>query len=364
MKPLSFLAFAISVLSASSALAERFGSETSVTVQGVYYQAGETVTTTLPNGDVHSTATRTTVRVNNRTILEAMRDRDLITDISGYRLVMVAHGHMADGILWFATKNGGVPVAVPSDLLSLDVTDGPANGQWVVSADAVLKSMRQQTVNQTSLSLAGGFAGTGLLNQAWTARSIKDDDFTEVVELVSSSGSFTGVINGSPTAGVGTVQFTLANPKVVVLTRYIPAPMISSGGTLDSGGTIYTAGSAASATSINLSSSIGIFTIYNQPLTVSSGTLTLGGTQTFSGNITVTGGTLNVTNATLSSTSTLTINTTTGGTVTGLIVDADGNVTQFPTFGSSLPGTLIIITSSGTHTYTHDSNGVWTLVTS
>ena len=66
MKPLSFLTFAISVLSASSALAERFGSETSVVVQGVYYQAGETVTADLPNGDVRSTATQTTVRVNNR----------------------------------------------------------------------------------------------------------------------------------------------------------------------------------------------------------------------------------------------------------------------------------------------------------
>lgn len=337
MKPLSSLAFAISVLCASSAWAERFGSETSIVVQGTYYQTGETISTTLANGDVRSTATQTTVRVNNRTILEAMRDRNLITDIAGYRLVMVAHGHMADGVAWFATKSTGTPVAVPSDLLSINVNDGPANGQWVVNADAVLKSLRQQTVNQTSLSLAGGFDGTGLLTQTWTARSVKNGDTTEMVELVSSSGSFSGALNGSPTAGVGTAQFTLADAKIVDLTRYGMATI--GGGVVATGG----------------------------------GTLTLGsGSTTYTGGASVTAGTLNLSGGSISATilssssfgGTLTINTTAGGALAGLVVDSSGTVTQLPTFtGNFQPATLIVITSSGTYTYTKDSNGAWTLVT-
>lgn len=346
MKPLSSLTFAISVLflSASSAWAERFGSETAVIVQGTYYLTGETVSTDLPNGDVRSTAAQTTVRVSNRTILEAMRVRNLITDIAGYRLVMVGRGHMADGVSWFATKSTGTPVAVPSDLLSIDVSDGPANGQWVVNADAVLKSLRQQTVNQTSLSLVGSFAGTGLLTQSWTARSVKNGDTTEMVELVSSSGSFSGALNGAPESGVGTVQLTLADAKVVELSRYNISTTLS-GGTL-------TLGSGSASVSL---------------ANISSGTLTLigGGTIT-SGTLTLSSGSISGTILSSSSfTGTLTIKTTTGGTLGGLVVDSSGTVTQLPTFtGNFQPVTLIVITSSGTYTYTKDTNGAWTLVTS
>lgn len=356
MKPLS-LALVISALFTSSALAERFGSETSILVQGTYYEAGETVSTELANHDVRSTTKQTVSRVSNRTILEAMRDRNLITSISGYRLVMVAYGHMADGVALFATKKSGAPVPVPSDLLSLEVSEGPATGRWVVDADAVLKSLRQQTINQASLTLPGGFTGTGLLNQAWTARSVKNGDTTEMVELVLSGGSFTGDLNSSPQIGVGTAQIMLVDAKIVDLTRYDMAP-------IDTGDLIFGSVSSSSAT-LTLGSSTGLsgtttltsggFTyIYNS----STGILTASSANA----LTITDSTVNLSNTTFSGT--LTINTTTGGTATGLVVDADGNVTQFPTFGSSLPGTLIIITSSGTHTYTHDSNGVWTLVTS
>ena len=337
MKPLHSFLFAISLLCASSAWAERFGSETSVVLQGTYYQTIETVSTTLPNGDVRSTATQTTVRVSNHTILEAMRSRNLITDIAGYRLVMVGRGHMADGVSWFATKNTGTPVAVPSDLFSLDVSDGPANGQWVVSAEAVLKSLRQQTVNQSSLSLAGGFAGTGLLNQTWAMRSVKNGDATEVVELVASSGSFTGPINGSPESGVGTVQLTLTGAKVVELSRYFIPQTSSVGGVIHTG---------------------------SGTLTLTGGTYT-GGSLT-PGTLTLAGGSIAL--STLSSTAFtgfLAVNTTVGGTLVGLVVDSSGTITQLPTFtGNFQPSQLIIITSSGTYTYTKDTNGAWTLVTS
>jgi len=334
-------------------------------VQGIYYEAGETISTTLANGDVRSTTRQTVSRVSNRTILEAMRDRALIPTISGYRLVMVAHGHMADGVAWFATKKSGTPVPVPSDLLSLDVSNGPATGQWVVDANALLKSLRQQTINQTSLTLAGGFAGTGLLNQAWTARSVKNSDTTEAVELVASSGSFTGALNAAPESGVGTAQITLLDSKIVDLTPYGMA-------TTDTGST----GGMISSGSLTLSGS----NTYTGSVSITAGTLALNGSTLSDGSVlgltnsdTLSGGTLTLVSGTLSSTilsstnftGPLAINTTTGATLSGLVVDSTGTITQLPTFTGSLqPSKLIITTSSGTYTYTKDSNGVWALVTS
>ena len=394
MKPLP-LALALSILSTSSALAERFGSETAVTVQGVYYQSGETVSTTLANGDVRSKTKQTIVRVGNRAILEAMRDRTLIPTISGYRLVIVAHGHMADGVALFATKKSGTPIPVPPDLLSFDVSNGPATGHWVVDADALPKNLRQQTINQAYLTVAGGFVGNGLLNQAWTVRSVKNGDTTEIVELVSSGGSFTGALNDSPEAGVGTAQLTLSDPKIVDLTPYGMATIdtgstgdMTFGGSLTVslitppyGGSAVTlfSGSTGGMTSGSFYLPLGfVFTGFPNSSTFSDGSvLGLASGATFSGvtfgmdgstyTTTMLGSidTISFAPSTPSTTSTLAINTTTGATLSGLVVDGTGTITQLPTFtGSYQPSKLIITTSSGTYTYTHDSNGVWTLVTS
>lgn len=327
-----FTLFVAAILPAS-ALAERYGSETTVTLQGTYYIAGATSTQILLNGDTRDTATQSVIQINNSTVLQAMSSRSLIPGVAGYRLVMVARAHMADGVSWFATKTNGIPVAVPADLFTLDVSDGPTSGQLVVSAHDVVKSLNQQTHNQAGLIL-NKFIGTGMLTQTWSAKPVKNGTATEVVELVSSTGTFTGAVMSAPNAGVGSIDFKLTGAKTVDLTRYGMVPT----GNYGSGGSDFITKTG-------------------------TGTLVLSGTNTNTGITTITNGTLNLSSANLASIGTLTINTTSGGTLPGLVVDVDGNVTQFPIFGTSLPGTLVIITSSGTHPYTHDANGVWTLVT-
>jgi len=336
MKP-SFLLLVVALLPVS-AFAERFGSETTVTLQGIYYISGATTTLPLPNKDTRETTTHTVVKITNATVLQAMRDRSLIPTTNGYRLVMVSRAHMADGTAWFATPNTGTPVPVPSDILALSVSNGPVNGQFVVDQNATLKTLNQQTHNQAGLIL-GNFTGTGLLTQAWTAKPVKNGTVTEVVELVASTGTFTGAVTIDPSIGVGSIDFKLTGAKTVDLTRY---------------------GMASTTTSISGSNT------YTGGTSITSGTLILSGGSNINmayGSFTITGSTFQLSNYNFSSTSTLTINNTTGGSATGLVVDTDGNVTQFPVFGTSLPATLVIITSSGTHTYTHDANGVWSLAT-
>ncbi len=466
------LALFVAALLPVSVLAERYGSETTVTLQGTYYISGATSTQTLPNGDTRDTSTHNLIQINNNTVLQAMSSRSLIAGAKGYRLVMVARAHMADGVSWFATKATGTPVAVPADLLTLDVSDGPTSGQLVVDGNDVLKSLSQQTHNQAGLILAN-FTGSGLLTQTWSAKPVKNGTATEVVELVSSTGTFTGAVTASPNSGVGSIILKLAGAKTVDLTRYgmvttnnsgssgsvvvngsnsgnttagtltlagsgsfSGATTVSGGliklgtGTLTLSGSNTNTGTTTSNTgaidlsSVNFTSSStltlnatqgsnvlgltldanGIPTslpLFGSSLpgtliltttggsftydTSTSGSgsminlisLTLAGSNTYTGstiissgslsginspiNLIISSSTINLSSSTLSGT--ITINTTTGGGATGLVVDADGNVTQFPTFGTSLPGTLVIITSSGPHTYTHDANGVWTLVT-
>ncbi len=350
-------AFFASCLLVSSVFAERFGSQTNVTLKGAYYFTGTTSIQPLPNGDTRDTETHTVVTVTNATILQAMKNRSLIPSTSGYQLVMVAHAHMADGIRWFAIKGTGEPVAVPTDIFDLSVNDGPVNGQFTVDNNAALKSLSQQTHNSATIT-QGDFSGTSVLSQTWKSKAVKNGALTDAVELVTTNGTFNGTIN----TGIGMIDFQLTGAKTVDLTRFGMASLTNlpgngSNGSSAEAGTITTGFSGSG--SITLSGN----NTYSGSTTINSGTLVLGTIPTFSGGITITGGLINASNGSFAIISTLTINTTTGGSATGLVVDADGNVTQFPTFGNSLPGTLVIITFSGTHTYTHDADDVWTLVT-
>ena len=68
---LCLLGILTSCLLLPSVFAERYGSETTVTLKGAYYLAGTTATETLPNGDTRDTATHTVIPINNLTILQA-----------------------------------------------------------------------------------------------------------------------------------------------------------------------------------------------------------------------------------------------------------------------------------------------------
>ncbi len=271
-----------------------------------------------------------------------MRDRSLIPKTEGYQLVMVAHGHMADGVAWFASPSKGTPVAVPADLLTLDVSTGPAHGQLVVDSGAALKSLKQQTYNHATLTLAGAFSGTSVLTQKWKSQAVKNDTVTEVVELVESTGRFSGILDEDAESGVGVVEFTLSGAKTVDLTRYGMATLDGSFGATGGTMTVVLAGTLHLANPVPNSGGISLSS-------VSSGSLVFSGT-----------GTLNP--SSLSGfTGTLTINTTNGGTVSGLAVDSEGTITQLPTLPNNFrPAKVVIITISGTYTFVVNDAGVLT----
>jgi autotransporter-associated beta strand protein len=353
MQRLTLLVFATLALFPSLSRAELHGSQTALTITGTYFLDGSLVTTTLPSGDTRDTATHIVKTINNTTLLEVMRVRSLISQTAGYKLVMVGNAHMADGIKFFAISGTTSTVEVPGDLLALSVQNGPVNGVMVIGSTAVLKTLSQQSNNLASLTLPG-FTGSGALKQNWSAKVMVKNSVSEGVELVSGTGTFSGPVTYQDKSGVGLVTLTLNESKAVDLTRY---GMVTSATPDTSGG-----GSTGGVLVIGSGSgTLGGSNTYTGSTTISSGTLNLG-----SGTLTLnSSGTLSFTNLgsyNFANLSTLTINTTQGGTLTGLVVDANGNVTQFPTFGNTVPGTLVIITSSGTHTYTQVS-GVWTPVT-
>ncbi len=206
--------------------AERYGAETALTIQGTYYLSGET--TTLPSGV--EKATYTTQQVTNATVLARMAADGLIDGVKGYTLVMVSRAHAADGVKFFATHRTKDPVAVPSSLFFLHVEDGPTNGVALFTADGDLKNLDRETRNSAEI-LQGDFFGMGVLTQKWTEKAVKTDGIVEVVELVNARGTFDGVLNDAPEAGVGTLAFKLTRSKPVDLTRYGMATSAASGTT-------------------------------------------------------------------------------------------------------------------------------------
>lgn len=214
MRASSFLLASALFASALPLHAERYGSETALTLQGTYYRPGET--TTLRGVD-H--ASYTTHRVTNATILARMDHDDLIDGVKGYSLVMVSRAHAADGVKFFATHRTKTPVEVPSSLLALHVNDGPMKGTALFSVDGDLKDLARQTLNSAEI-LQGDFFGLAILSQKWTEKAVKTNGVTEVVELVNGSGTFEGLVDDEDEPGVGTLVFKLSGAKPVDLTRY------------------------------------------------------------------------------------------------------------------------------------------------
>lgn len=351
MKPLHFGSLLVALLLSNVSQAGTYGSKTDITLVGSYHLTGASTAKTTSSGATKTTSVYLRKTTSQQNVLKLMQNQGLIPTTTGYSVVLVAQARMSDGIRFFAIKTGESPVEIPSDILSINVYDGPVQGTTTVDSESALKSISCETRNYAAL-VFGPFTGYGILVQKWTSATAGPEGAAEVVELVSTTGTFNGFITGD-NSGVGTVNLTLANATPTKLTRYGMATEASdsssySGGTLVVGG-----GSTTTNTPILMPGG-------SPGIDYSGGTLT-GGGLTITGNFNITGTTVNLANYTYAGTSTVTINTTTGGGATGLAVDSNGAVTQLPTFGSTLPGTLIIITASGTHTYTHDTDGIWTL---
>lgn len=311
------------------------GSETVITVEGTYHLEGTNTSSTLSNGDTREKSTHVTKTISNSTILGTMYKRKLIP-ATDYSLVMVAQAHMEDGIKFFAIRKGASPVAVPEDLLSLQVGDGPAEGTLTVSRTAILKSMNYDTWNYTLLRVSKDFYGSGILIQTWTAKAVATSGASEMVELVQANGTFSGVVSSGSTKGVGILKLSLSNAKTVSLKTYgMLVPDTAEPAPTGSG-------------SVSLSTS-GSRLLTLDSATQSSSALMMSGSALVVGPVATIGGTV-------------TINTLAGGAATGLVVAANGDITQLPTFSGAKPAKLIIITATGSHSYVPDANGNWALL--
>lgn len=225
MKRLRLLSVLTASLLTISAYAAQYGSETRVVITGTFQIAKPDDVRELRSGAVRVRRDSLERTVNNRTVLNAMVKENLIPRATGYEIVMVAQPNMADGVQFFAVRDGATPVRIPEDLFTLDVQDGPGTGVIEEDNQGRLTRVEAQTTNFATLSF-GNFLGSGILKQSWSLETVSTDQ----VQLVRSSGSFVGQLSTNRD-GVGTVELKLNRPKTVNLARY---GMASSSG--DSGG--------------------------------------------------------------------------------------------------------------------------------
>ncbi len=196
-----------------------YGSETRVTLQGTCHLVGEPVLMTLANGDVKDTVAFTTVRITNREVLEAMVEDDLINTIKGYSIVMVAHGHVASEVRFFAAHKTNAPVEIPLALLNLQTLDGPTKG--TAGAGEGPGKLSLETRNFAQL-VQGDFVGATVLVQRWTSKAVNIGSRAypnfEYAELVTATGTFQGTLAAG--AGTGALTLRLSGAKPVALDRY------------------------------------------------------------------------------------------------------------------------------------------------
>lgn len=377
------------LVTALQLVAAEYGSLTRVTLSGTIHTPGiEPQSSPAANGDF--TVVRRTISspLTNSDVLRAMVSRQLIATSKGYQLGLLKTAAL-DGAGEFIAYKPSSPASsarrVPADILALSVSVGPRQG-----------TIRDNTLKNTALNLnitsrdyatlsVLDYEGVSILTQRYSNSPKSKPPLNRVV-LLSARGDFQGVNAPEVTIpeqtgdGVGIVTLELTDSKIVDLTPYgnvaPPNPtknatsgsITLNGGGGTSGGTTVNGGSISGGGVTNTGS--GTLTLngnntYSGGTVVNSGNLTAGGGTTLGGN-----GTLSLNSGTLSGTpsviyggpSTLTIDARNGYRPFGLEVDADGNITQLPTLPTTTSGNLVIITISGSHTYTRDANNVWTPV--
>jgi autotransporter-associated beta strand protein len=313
-----------------------------------------------------------------------MVSRQLIATSKGYQLGLLKTAAL-DGAGEFIAYKPSSPASsarrVPADILALSISVGP---RQVTIRDNTLKNT-SLNLNITSRDYATlsvlDYEGVSILTQRYSNSPKSKPPLNRVI-LLSARGDFQGVnapeitIPEQTGDGVGIVTLELTDSKIVDLAPYgnVAPPNPTNN---------------ATSGSVSLNSSPDVPLVLTPitsgaTTTTGSGTLTLNGNNTYSGgtvvnsgNLTVGGGTtlggngtLSLNSGTLSGTpsvisggpSTLTIDARNGNRPFGLEVDADGKITQLPTLPTTASGNLVIITSTGTHTYTRDVNNVWTPV--
>jgi hypothetical protein len=398
------------LLSAIQLVAAEYGSLTRVNISGkIYTPAPAPRVAPAADGSTTYIERQTVSEITEGNVLQALVSRSIIPSAKGYSLGLLTDANL-DGLGEFVAYRTAGPASaarrVPTDLLALNYEVGPRDGTIRNTSNDTLISIDLVSRDYAKLTVLD-FEGIGILTRRHTNLPKQKAPLNQVV-ISSATGTFPGVnAPDSGNAGLGTLSLSLSDAKIVDLTPYgTVAPSTSSNGsvisttrsaTLDLGGsgptfggnrTNYTDGNTTLGGNLTTGSGSltlgGSGTIGSGGTIVSDGILTPGGS-TLGGNNTYTSGvTLNSGNLTVAGGSTLggngiislngggslaggylTIDTTKGATLPGLVVDASGNITQLPTFTTGTgPSRLSIITSTGTHVYTRDSSNTWTLVTS
>lgn len=332
MKTSRFLAVVLTaILSFGAVQAAQYGSETRITLRGAF-RITDTEKTSRPGGGVTRVRNEAEERkISNATVLAEMVKEGLIPRIKDYFIVMVGQPRMADGVTFFAVRDGVSPVEIPASILKLEIEDGAEEGV-IEETGARLTRLNMHISSYATLTINKFVAG-GSLDQ-WLSMKTVDN---VGIELVEGGGIFIGK---APTKkdGVGLVELGFSKSRTVRLSRYgISDGDFGGGGGGDFGG--------SSSTTL---------------VKTGAGALSLGGSSWT--DVMVTQGTLTLAPSTfeLANGSTLTVNSQL--VAPGLSVAFDGTLLPIYTFGSNLANELTLNTSDGPVVYTRESGDVWTLV--
>ncbi|HEY9247719.1 MAG TPA: autotransporter-associated beta strand repeat-containing protein [Rariglobus sp.] len=355
----SFITLVLAAALASTPLfAGRYGSESVVTLSGAYHLPGTTATSTLKNQDVATTTKYLVRQIGNGAILDALKNRQLISATSGYSLVMVGQTDLSDGTGFFVVRGSETPVAVPTDILTLQVLDGPNQGSRVVSAQSVLKTLAVETRNYAKLVLPE-FEGYGILVQSWKARPYSMNGISEVVELVTTTGTLAGTVQSGDLAGVGSIKLTLTKAKVVDLTRYGMATTAATNTT--AGATTTQTESTVVTPAVTPVTDTASGATAGSLVKTGNGSLTLSGSNSYSGGTMISGGL----SAVLAIDGNLYSNTSPMFNVIkapGLTLTVDGAESTSRTLTSTLFNELSINTANGLLVFTRETGDLWTPV--
>lgn len=367
------------LLSAIQLVAAEYGSLTRVNISGkIYTPAPAPRVAPAADGSTTYIERQTVSEITESNVLQALVSRSIIPSAKGYSLGLLALGEIDDANVFIAYRQSSPASSarqVPDELLSLEYQIGPREGTYHSTAADKLIDVDLVSRDYAKLTVLD-FEGIGILTRRHTNLPKQKAPLNQVV-ISSATGSLVGVnAPDSDNNGLGTLSLSLSDAKIVDLTPFGDvAPKrnssttsggvtITSGGVLSLGGSnTYTGGNTTiigGNVTLSGSPTLGGNNTYTSGVTLNSGNLTVAGGSTLGGN-----GIISLNGAGLLNGGYLTIDTTNGGSLAGLVVDSSGNITQLPTFTSGTgPNRLIIITSTGTHTYTRDSNNTWTLVTS
>lgn len=210
MKSTSIIA-AISLAALTSAGAQTFVLDSPVIVTSSIRTQGDDETTTK-KGTTIIVKSLDHRRFNNRQIVARMIERELLTGSpEDWKLAYLSDETGKGGI--YAKKSGTTPVAVPADLLTL-----PAFGPSITTGRETTGPNGSTYVGTTEISSAtisvDGIPATGLATNGIRTITATIKGTTYQLETVSTTMTFTGGIDGTPSDSILDGVIVIGSAKV------------------------------------------------------------------------------------------------------------------------------------------------------